>query len=242
RDVRNCAVSPDGRWVATGSHGPHDDPGVKIWEARSGRHVQDLPAGIHGILHFSPDGKWLLTTGGGCRLWAVGTWQEGPNLGRAPLNPAGAFSPDSKLLALGDDPGVVRLVVVDTGKEIARLTSPEPDPHVPCCFTPHGAQLITVGLDTQTLYTFDLRAIRAQLAELGLDWDTPPLPAGAPAAREPLRVEIVGDNLRQRSQADDWLSRAHQPVRKNEHDKALAALREAVRIDSTHASAHNSLA
>src|SRR5262249_3836261 len=138
-DVRNCAVSPDGRWVATGSHGPQDGPGVKIWEVRSGKHVQDLPAGVHGVLSFSPDGKWLLTTGGSCRLWAVGTWQEGPDLGGPTLNLRGAFSPDSKLLALGDDPGVVRLVVVDTGKEIARLTSPEQVRHVPCCFTPNGA-------------------------------------------------------------------------------------------------------
>jgi hypothetical protein len=191
-DVRLAAVSPDGRWVATGSQGQQDGPGVKIWEARSGRHVKDLPAGVHGVPRFSPDGKWLLTSGAAPQLWAVGTWQEGPDLGGNPLNPGGAFSPDGKLLALGDAPGVVRLVRVDTGKEIARLTAPEPVGLGPCCFTPDGGQLITAGHDTQALHLFDLRALRAQLAELGLDWDAPPLPAAAPAPREPLRVEIAG--------------------------------------------------
>src|SRR5262249_39845554 len=151
-------------------------------------------------------------------------------------------SPDSKLLALGDGPGVVRLVVVDTGKEIARLTSPEQVRHVPCCFTPNGAQLVTIGLDNQTLHFFDLRAIRVQLAELGLDWDAPPLAAAAPAAREPLPVEIVGDNVRPRSPADDLFSRAHQHIRQKEHEKALTALREAIRADPRHTLAYNSLA
>src|SRR5262249_21387206 len=41
--VRFCAVSPDGRWVATGSHGtPRDGVGVKVWDAQSGHHVMNL--------------------------------------------------------------------------------------------------------------------------------------------------------------------------------------------------------
>jgi serine/threonine protein kinase/WD40 repeat protein len=243
-DVRLAAVSPDGRWVATGSHGLNVDgsPGVKIWEARSGRHVKDLPTGVYGCPCFSPDGKWLLTTGASPQLWTVGSWQEGPDLGGTPLNPLGVFSADSKLLALGDAPGVVRLVRVDTGKEIARLTTPEPTDLRPCCFTPDGGQLITAGHDTQALHLFDLRAIRSQLAELDLDWVADPLPAAAPAPREPLRVEIVGDNVPRRLQADDLLLQSRQHVRQKEHDRALAALRRAVQIDPTHAPAHNSLA
>jgi serine/threonine protein kinase/WD40 repeat protein len=189
QDVRDCAVSPDGRWAATGSHGPQS-PGVKIWEAHSGKHVKDLPAGLHGLPRFSPDGKWLLTTGGGCRLWQVGTWQEGPDLGETPGSTWGAFAPDSKLLAVGDAPGVVRLVETGTGREIARLTAPEQARLAPCCFTLDGAQLITASPETRALHIFDLRAIRAQLVELGLDWDAPPLPPAVPGSREPLQVEV----------------------------------------------------
>ena len=156
-DVRFCAVSPDGRWVATGTHGLREGAGAKVWDARAGKHVKDLPVGFGCLVHFSPDGKWLLTTGGGFRLWAVGTWEEGPSLGGNPMNLMGAFSCDGKLLALGDAPGVVRLVVTDTGAEIARLTAPEQDRLLPCCFTPDGTQLIALGHENGVLQVFDLR-------------------------------------------------------------------------------------
>jgi WD40 repeat protein len=42
-DARYVAVSPDGRWIATGSHGASKQ--LKVWEADSGRLVRDLPAG-----------------------------------------------------------------------------------------------------------------------------------------------------------------------------------------------------
>jgi eukaryotic-like serine/threonine-protein kinase len=67
QDVRCCAVSPDGRWVATATHGS----GLKVWEVPSGRLVKVLNGG--SSVGFSPDGKWLASTTHGCRLWAVGT-------------------------------------------------------------------------------------------------------------------------------------------------------------------------
>ncbi|HEY7308776.1 MAG TPA: WD40 repeat domain-containing serine/threonine protein kinase [Gemmataceae bacterium] len=189
-DVRSCAVSPDGRWVAAGSHNVRAGGGAKVWDAKTGRHVTDLPvAGICRV-RFSPDGKWLLTSGGGARLWAVGSWTEGPKLGGTPLNPLGAFSHDGNLLALGDVPGMIRLVVTDSGAELARLTAPERSRLFPCCFTPDGTQLIAVGDDTRDMHIFDLRRIRAGLAELDLDWDAPPLSAGSTPPPPPLKIDF----------------------------------------------------
>src|SRR5262249_41221489 len=133
-DVRYCAVSPDGRWVATGSHELHQGPGAKIWDAQTGNLVQELPVAGLCSVRFSPDGKWLLTTGGGPRLWAVDAWKECPSLGSTPNSSSGAFTPDSKLLALGGVPGVVRLLLPQTGEEVARLTAPEPTRLRPRCF------------------------------------------------------------------------------------------------------------
>jgi WD40 repeat protein len=121
-DVRHCAVSPNGLWVATGSHEALKGSALKIWDARTGQQMRDLPVAEHCFVSFSPDGKWLLTTGGGARLWSVGTWNEGPKLPKSASR--GAFSADGSLLALQDEPGVVRLVVPDTGKEVFRLTAP----------------------------------------------------------------------------------------------------------------------
>jgi WD40 repeat protein len=242
-DVRFCAVSPDGRWVATGSHGLRAGAGAKVWGAKDGRHEKDLPVGDHCRVQFSPDGKWLLTTSGGPRLWAVGSWEEGPKLGGTSLNGSGAFSGDGKLLALGDEAfGVVRLVVTDTAKEIARLTAPEQARLLPCCFTPDGTQLITFGVETTTLHIFDLRAIRAGLAELDLDWNALPLPAASAPPAAPLSIHFELGDVLQLPKADALVGQAFQHVLNKEHAKALAALRQAVEVAPSHARAHRDLA
>jgi eukaryotic-like serine/threonine-protein kinase len=189
-DVRHCAVSPDGRWVVTGSHGALKGAAAKIWDARTGRHVRDLPVAGFCYVSFSPDGKWLLTAGGGARLWSVGTWDEGPKLGKSALR--GAFSADGALLALQDEPGVVRLVVPDTGKEVARLTAPETIRLIPLCFTRDKRRLVCRSAETVALHIFDLGLIRTQLAAMGLDWDAPSYPAERDATPAPLAVRIVG--------------------------------------------------
>jgi serine/threonine protein kinase/WD40 repeat protein len=189
-DVRFCAVSPDGDWVATGSHsmrGP-EGVGVKIWDPRSGQHVANLPL-LGSLVRFSPDSKWLLTNSGAARLWRTGTWQEGPALGSS-HGDFGTFSPDTELLALSDVPGVVRLVRTATGQEVVRLTAPEQTRLIPQCFTPDGSQLITAGSESEALHIFDLRAIRHQLQALDLDWDAPPL---APAKKDALPLQVTVD-------------------------------------------------
>jgi serine/threonine protein kinase/WD40 repeat protein/Tfp pilus assembly protein PilF len=241
-DVRSCAVSPDGKWVATGSHGLSRGGGAKVWDAASGRHGKDLPvAGLCGV-NFSPDGKWLATTGGGCRLWEVGTWREGPKLDNPSSNAFHAFTADDGIIALGDQLGVVRLVVPDTGREIARLTVAEPTRLAPVCFTPDGAQLAAIGAESQALYLFDLRIIRKELQELNLDWDAPPLPPAPPDPPKPLRMTVELGNFRQTAQAGRLVSEASRLTQAKKHAEALARLREAVKTDPKHAVAHNNLA
>ena len=77
-DVRYIAISPDGRWAATGSHNSRD--GVKVWSLPDGRFVKQFPeSGVYATPLFSPDGRWLATNlGNELRLWTVGDWREGP--------------------------------------------------------------------------------------------------------------------------------------------------------------------
>src|SRR5205823_871038 len=99
-DTRCIAVSADGAWVATGSH---LGTKVKIWDARTGEFKHESPVESGSNVRFSPDGRWLATSGGGCRLWAIPSWQEGPHVGGG--LPAFYYSPDGK----------VKLLAVETG-------------------------------------------------------------------------------------------------------------------------------
>jgi eukaryotic-like serine/threonine-protein kinase len=176
-DVRYVAVSPDGRWVATGSHG-----GVaKLWEAQTGTLRKELPAGeTFARVGFSPDGHWLVNTAGGCRLWAVDGWREGPVVGGTTF----AFSPDSRLLAVETGYGAVRLIDLKTAQEWGRLEDPHQSRASWIGFSPDAAQVIVATGEPPALHVWDLRLVRRQLADRGLDWDEPPLPP--PPVREPI--------------------------------------------------------
>jgi serine/threonine protein kinase/WD40 repeat protein len=187
-DVRYCAVSPDGRWVATGDHNGN---GVTVWDAQTGANKHDLNLGGIALIGFSPDNRWLLTRCGPFRLWRVGTWEEGPDLHDDQGTWSGwfAFSPDGKTLALTGNLGQIRLLETETGREFARLTVPEQTKVQPCCFSSDGVRLAAVGTESQLLYLWDLRVVRAGLKELDLDWDQPAYPPAAQVA--PLaKVEI----------------------------------------------------
>ena len=128
QDVPACAVSPDGRWVASGSKSNTDGFGVKVWEAATGRLVKAFVAG-ESFVAFSPDGRWLLTGGDGWRLWQVGTWTEGPAVGGA----GECFAPDGRHMAVEDSAGAIRLVSTDTGALVVRAGNARrnpPDPPV----------------------------------------------------------------------------------------------------------------
>ena len=117
-DCRYVAVSPDGKWLATGSHGVS---GAQVWQIRDGTRVADLKVeGLVGVA-FSPDGKWLMTSPSPCRLWAVGTWEEARRISGEGL----CFSPDGRLLLVQETNKALRLVETETGRTVARFESPD---------------------------------------------------------------------------------------------------------------------
>ncbi len=190
-DVRSAAVSPDGSWIATGSHNVLDGPGAKIWDARTGRLVHDLPVGEYCNVSFSPGGKWLVTTSGVTRLWSVGTWRPGAAFSDA--NDVAAFMADDSLVALPDAAGVVRLVVPETGRELARLTAPDAVRLSPLCFTRDGRRLVCGEVDSGLLLIFDLGLIREELAPMGLDWDAPPIVVAKQPQPDAIEVSFISD-------------------------------------------------
>jgi serine/threonine protein kinase/WD40 repeat protein len=193
-DARNVAVSPDGQWVATA--GFHEPGGVKVWEARSGEFIINLPAGeLCGVAFSPPDGRWLATTGSaGVHLWAVNSWTEGPSISGPASSPA--FSPDGKILAVETGSGVIRLIDPDTGRDYARLEDPNSERAGYIGFSPDGGQLIFSSEDSLAVHVWDLRAIRRQFAR-DLDWDLRSYPPAKPTIPpRPLTVKVnIGDLL-----------------------------------------------
>jgi WD40 repeat protein/tetratricopeptide (TPR) repeat protein len=189
-DCRSVALSPDGRWLATGSHGQN---GAQIWQVSDATLVAHLPIeGLVGVV-FSPDGKWLMTTASPCRLWAVGSWREPREIGRTGL----CFSPDGRLLVVRDFSNVLHLVETETGRTLARLESPDLCVAQWATFSPDGSRLVLTTNDgpVPSVHVWDLRAIRRRLAEIGLDWNAPRLPAaetstGNVANRPALEVDV----------------------------------------------------
>jgi WD40 repeat protein len=191
------AVSPDGRWVATGSFGSNDGFGARVWDARTGRPIKALPVGGGCRLAFSPDGRWLLTTGGGSRLWRTDSWEGGAALGGH-----ACFAPDSRMLAVEGEGGTIRLVEVESAAEVARLAAPVRANVIPLCFSPDGTQLVAGEAESETLIVWNLRALRQDLQPHGLDWDAPPYPAPAAAGDRPhLSVDVDLGNLVPRAAA-----------------------------------------
>jgi serine/threonine protein kinase/WD40 repeat protein len=218
-DVRNAAVSPDGSWIATCTHWPDGrSKSVLIWDAKTGRRVHELPM-MDGsaFAKFSPDGRWLMTsTARESDLWEVGTWRRERRSVRVHI----CFSPDSRLLAINDVLGVIRLLETDTGREVARLTGPDSVWYRPYCFTPDGTRLVMSGTGYTGLYVWDLRLIRQQLKELGLDWEWPDFPPPDSSAKgaKPLKVEVDLGDL-----AKPTLTREQRARQTIEHYRQLVA-------------------
>src|SRR5262249_50696327 len=96
-DVRHTAISPDGRFVATGTHAGEVEYGAKVWDAQTGALVAEFQGG-HGIPGFSPDSRWMVYQSGR-RLWRTDTRTDGPAIPDADTVWFSAFSPDSRVLA-----------------------------------------------------------------------------------------------------------------------------------------------
>ncbi len=145
--VQSVAVSPDGRWVASGGW----DGLLKIWAlapaGTGGQWVTNLSLGGSPVssVAFSPDGRWL----------AAGSWTNGFALFNAPgwdramtatnteaelYRKSVAFSADSRLLAVGGE-----VWSLDTRKRLCAL---------PCQAVSWGHNTAAWLPDSQTLAVF----------------------------------------------------------------------------------------
>jgi WD40 repeat protein len=189
-----AAASPDGRLVATASYA--GGSGVRIWEADSGKVVHELQIG-DAYPACSANGRWLYTTtgrlapgGSECRSWLVGSWKPGPSLAlnRVRSSPARIQVAADGPVAVQFTINEVRLLDPETLVGIATLVAPDQRMLAGFQFRPNGEVLAVANPEKIELW--DLRRLRQELADLGLDWERPPYPSrsrldGSPGSYTP---------------------------------------------------------
>jgi WD40 repeat protein len=164
-------VSPDGSWVATAARGGSE---VKIWDARTGSVVVQIPASGNVDVLFSPDGGGLLLGDGDeYRLLDTHCWSTVWRVARewaSGLAGEAAFRDDGQVLAVARSRSVVLLLDPSNGRELATLESSDPRQITGLSFG-RDDSLMVVSAGSESLGCWDLRAIRGELRKLGLDHD-----------------------------------------------------------------------
>ena len=165
--VRALAVSPDSKWVASGSK----DSTIILWNADNGTIVQQWVA--HGYrqivaLAFSPDSRYVVSGGwedNNAAIWDISREprkvaileEDAPRVPdtlqtRPILHPTGisacAWSPDGRTIATGDSEGTVRLWDARTFRQRAfhKLSGVVTDP---LAFSPDGYRLLCITFERQ---------------------------------------------------------------------------------------------
>jgi len=198
-DVR--ALSGDGQWAA--SCGWASDS-VRLWNINAGEVVNEWTLGKRTFTYFTPDSRTLIISREDeISFWDVSTFQPIRRLSRdvAQFPSHVAFSADGRLMAMEMAPAVIHLKEVASGRTVAQIEDPHGDRAGWMGFTPDGTQLILAAKQTQVIRIWDLRAIRARLKSMNLDWDWPEFEkesdvdpvaiAGRPAVKCVLNTEVL---------------------------------------------------
>jgi tetratricopeptide (TPR) repeat protein len=160
--ARSIAISPDGRWLATGFL----YEGIRIWEVDTGLPLQTLKGHVASInsIAFSPDSLLLASASRdrSIKLWDAQSGAEVRELrGHDGEVSAVTFSPDGQWLASASSDRTVRIWRVVTGREVEVMTG-HTRAVTAAVFSPDGRWIASGGID-KTIKLWD--AATGQIAQ-----------------------------------------------------------------------------
>jgi serine/threonine protein kinase/WD40 repeat protein len=192
------ALSANGERLATSGWHSRD---VKLWDGQSGKLIKELEVDLTAQVFFTPDNReMIIARSKEFTFHDLSSLEVSRRMSREiGLYPGHvAFTADGKLMALEMAPGLIHLKEITSGRTIAKLEGPHGEISTWMSFTPDGTQLVVAARYAGAIHRWDLRAIRARLKTMNLDWDWPefsaPLPVETSLLKNgrPLRVQIVG--------------------------------------------------
>jgi eukaryotic-like serine/threonine-protein kinase len=139
---REAVFSPDGLYVTVA-----DYDGVQLWRRSGGRALPFLPHGGPVTPMFSPDGRYLLTSGNGVRVWDLAAGQpEAHRFANPVAAPARSMSvsPAADQVSTIDEDGWVRVLDSRTGATVHPAFRP-PGRWTSADLSPNGKVVLTVG-------------------------------------------------------------------------------------------------
>ncbi|MCD6506615.1 hypothetical protein J7M22_08320 [Candidatus Poribacteria bacterium] len=200
--VNAISYSPDGEHIALSNY---KDNTVSIWNVKTGEKEIDLPPFLKSVscVLFSPDGRFLATSGLGdiVRVWNA---RSGNLVWRFKVEqrvlvgggisfyfPPISFSPDGKLLAIGDWSGKIILCDLETGRVIHSWKASNGGILL-LKFLPDGRSIICS--DVTELKIWDLRTYQP-VKTIGMDksGDVSFSPDGRKVAIRKEDVVLIGD-------------------------------------------------
>jgi Tfp pilus assembly protein PilF len=239
-NISGFRISPDGRYVATSAWHPLENS-IRVWDLSGTGLVKEL-APRTGFSAFTPDGQWLVTvpwTPHPGQLWRIGSWEPGPETPH--LIGATEFTPDGEYVtSVRDNPLRINVFKASSGEPLATLLEPYASVSWFQRWSP-GRNMLAIRGDHYRVRLWNVAAIRRQLAEMGLDWDEPPLPEPKWNNR-PLKIEVDSGNMAKHAEARKLVAKAVRLEKAKEYGEALTTYRMAIERDPEQAAGHNHLA
>ncbi|HEX5223423.1 MAG TPA: hypothetical protein VFZ59_27935, partial [Verrucomicrobiae bacterium] len=193
-DISYVALSPNGQWLATS--GWHSTE-LRVWNTETGELVMHQRQ-QRCFPTFTPDGSELIVAmESGFSFYSTNSWCSFRQT--IPAKPGftawPAFSRDGTMMALGTSPGTIKIMETSTSRVLAKLE--DPHGHVPLFmgFANGDTQLLAMSSSARAIHRWDLRAIRAHLKDMGLDWDWPEFPGISSARLSPIVLEVQSEGL-----------------------------------------------